>query len=87
MAQAQTPYAHVVLDETGVARIDGTRYKVVHLVAERLAYGWSAEQLGVEHPDLTLGQIYSALAYYADHTQALQVVIRADAALSTARKQ
>ncbi len=47
--------------------IAGTTMKVVELVAEKLAYGWSPEELHFQHPYLTLGQVYSALAYYADH--------------------
>ncbi len=46
--------------------------KVTELVQEKLAYGWSAEEIQLQHPSLTLGQIYSALAYYADHREALE---------------
>ncbi len=45
--------------------------KVIELVQEKIAYGWSAEEIQLQHPSLTLGQIYSALAYYADHHDAL----------------
>ncbi len=45
--------------------------KVIELVQEKIAYGWSAEGIQLQHPSLTLGQIYSALAYYADHHDAL----------------
>ena len=86
MPEAQTRYEHIVLDEAGVARIDGTRYTVIHLVEERLAYGWSPEEIQFQHPDLTLGQIYSALAYYADHTEALDEAIRLDLAAFDAAK-
>jgi hypothetical protein len=41
--------------------------KVVELVVEQQAYGWSPEELHLQHPYLTLGQIHSALAYYWDH--------------------
>lgn len=41
--------------------------KVIELIVEKLAYGWSPEELHLQHPYLTLGQIYSALAYYFDH--------------------
>ncbi|MBF0328235.1 MAG: DUF433 domain-containing protein [Nitrospirae bacterium] len=34
--------------------------KVVELVVEKIAYGWSPEELHFQHPYLTLGQIYSA---------------------------
>ncbi len=38
---------------------------------EVLADGWSPEELHLNHPYLTLGQIHSALAWYWDHQQAL----------------
>jgi hypothetical protein len=34
-----------------------------------MAYGWSPGEMHFQHPDLTLGQIYSALAYYWDHQE------------------
>lgn len=43
--------------------------KVVELVLEKTAYGWSPEELHFQHPYLTLGQIHSALAYYYDHKE------------------
>jgi len=46
--------------------------KVVELVVEKLAHGWSPEELHFQHPYLTLGQIYSALAYYSDHQAELE---------------
>ena len=44
--------------------IAGTTMKVVELVVEKNAYGWIPEELHFQHPYLSLGQIYSALAYY-----------------------
>jgi len=67
----ETKYPHVVLDERGVPMLKGTTLKVVELVAEKLAYGWSPEELHFQHPDLTLGQIHAALAYYWDHAEEL----------------
>jgi len=67
----KTGYEHVELDEAGVAIIAGTSMKVVELVLEKIAYGWSPEELHWQHPYLTLGQICSALAYYWDHQQEL----------------
>ncbi len=67
MPAAQTGYEHIALDDQKVPFIAGTTMKVVELVQEKIAYGWSAEELQFQHPSLTLGQIYSALAYYADH--------------------
>jgi hypothetical protein len=45
--------------------------KVIELVLEQEAYGWSAEELHFQHPYLSLGQIHSALAYYWDHKDEL----------------
>jgi uncharacterized protein (DUF433 family) len=67
MPAVQTGYEHISLDERKTPIITGTTLKVIELVQEKLAYGWSAEEIQFQHPSLTLGQIYSALAYYADH--------------------
>ena len=63
----ETRYEHITLDEAQVPMIAGTTIKVVELVLDHLAYGWSPEELHFQHPYLTMGQIYSALAYYWDH--------------------
>jgi len=51
--------------------IQGTTLKVVELVVEKLAYGWSPEELLFQHPYLTLGQIHATLGYYWDHADEL----------------
>lgn len=71
LTSAKTEYEHVVLDEKGVSIVAGTNMKVIEIVLEKTAYGWSPEELHFQHPYLTLGQIYSALAYYCDHQDAL----------------
>lgn len=71
MTVAETKYKHIVLDENQVPIIAETNMKVVALVIERMAYGWSAEELHFQHPYLSLGQIHSALAYYCDHQDEL----------------
>ena len=76
MSEVKTQYEHVVLDESQVPIIAGTTMKVVELVAERNAYGWSPEEIQFQHPYLTLGQIYSALAYYWDHCEQLDLDIK-----------
>lgn len=67
MLTAETQYKHIALNEGNVPVISGTTIKVVELVLDNKAYGWSPEELHLQHPYLTLGQIYSAFAYYADH--------------------
>ena len=58
---------HIVIDERGVAWIKGTRVKVLEVALDHVAYGWSAEQIARQHPDLTLGQIHSALSCYYEN--------------------
>ena len=48
----ETRYEHVVLNEQNVPVIAGTTMKVRELVAERLAWGWSPEELLLNHPYL-----------------------------------
>lgn len=58
---------HIARDEKGVAWIDGKNIKVIELVLDHLAYGWSAEAIHEQHPPLSLAEIHSALAFYYDH--------------------
>jgi uncharacterized protein (DUF433 family) len=64
-------YPHLMLDDDGNARIDGTRYKVIHLAGEHYHYGWSAEEILRQHPDLRPEQVYAALTYFYDHRDRL----------------
>ena len=70
-----TSYEHIVLGENKLPLIGGTTMKVVELVLDHLAYGWSPEELHLHHPHLTMGQIHSALAYYWDHKSELDADI------------
>lgn len=63
----QTAYKHIALTDEGVPVIAGTGFKVKQLVIERRTHGSSPEELQFQHPQLSLAQIYSALAYYEDH--------------------
>jgi len=71
MSSVETRYEHIVLNKNGVPLIAGTTIKVIELVLEKMAHGSSPEELQFQHPYLTLGQIYSALAYYSDHQEEL----------------
>ena len=64
MSLVETRYEPIVLDDAAVPLITGTRMKVIELVLEQAAYGWSAEELCFQHPYLSLGQVHSPLAYY-----------------------
>jgi len=75
MSLTQTRYEHIALDANRTPIIAGSTMKVIELVVEQIAYGWSAEELYFQHPYLTLGQIHSALAYYWDHRDELDAEI------------
>ena len=76
MKKLQICYEHISINPQEKALIAGTTMRVSQLVAERKAYGWSPEELYFQHPHLTLGQIYAALAYYADHTDEIDQEIQ-----------
>ena len=58
---------HIDLDDRGIPWIDDTNVKVVEVVLDQMAYGWSPEEIHLQQPHLSLAQIYAALAYYHDH--------------------
>jgi uncharacterized protein (DUF433 family) len=64
-------YPHLAIDESGAIRITDSRYKVLHLAGEHYHYGWTAEELLRQHPDLRPEEVYSALAYFYDHIDEL----------------
>jgi|SRR5271154_425150 len=59
--------SHIHRDAEGRAWIDDTNIKVIELVLDHIAYGWSADEIHFQHPHLSLGQIHAALSYYFDH--------------------
>lgn len=63
-----TEYAHITLVKD-VPYLEGTRYKVIDIILDYLAYGWAPEEIYRHHQDLTKAQICSALAYYYDHQE------------------
>lgn len=72
-------YPHLTIDDDGTARIERTRYKVSHLAGEHYHYGWSAEEILRQHPDLRPEQVHAALTYFYDHRDRLVGEMRATA--------
>lgn len=75
MALTETRYEHIVIDAEGIPWIEDANMKVVELVLDQEASGDTPAQLQEQHPYLTFGQIYSALAYYWDHKSELDADI------------
>jgi uncharacterized protein (DUF433 family) len=57
----------IELDDNGVAWISGTKTKVIEVALDKVAYGWSPEEIHFQHDYLSLAQIHAALAYYYEH--------------------
>jgi uncharacterized protein (DUF433 family) len=55
---------YIELDDRGVAKLIGSRIKVMHLVMAQQMNILSAEQLCQEYPHLSPAQVYAALSYY-----------------------
>jgi uncharacterized protein (DUF433 family) len=62
-----TVITHIWLDNRGVPWIDDTNTKVIEVVSDTIAHGWSPEEIHFQHPHLSLAQIHAALGYYYDH--------------------
>src|SRR4051794_9574577 len=67
---------HIVVDDHGVARIEGTRIKVMQLVMALRSECKSAEELHDWYPHLKQAAIYAALAYYHDHREKIDAQIQ-----------
>jgi uncharacterized protein (DUF433 family) len=61
----------------GKPRIAGRRISVQDVVLWHERLGLSADEIASEY-DLTLADVYAALAYYYDHRQEIDRAIRAD---------
>ena len=69
-------YAHITVGPDNVPILAGTRIKVVEIVLDHLVRGWQVEDIHREFPQLSLGQIHSALAYYYDHQEEIDADIQ-----------
>lgn len=69
---------HIRTDSAGRVWIDDTNVKVIEVVLDHLAYGWSADEIHEQHAHLSLAQIHAALAYYYDHQAELDRQIASD---------
>lgn len=73
MSSVATP--HIEIDDRGVAWITGANTKVIEVILDRIAYGWSPEEIHFQHSYLSLAQIHAALTYYYDHQAELDAEI------------
>jgi uncharacterized protein (DUF433 family) len=69
---------NLIDDEPGFdPRIRGTRIKI-KLIAEFHNFGWDIARIVQGYPFLTHEQVEAALAYYFDHKDEIDQIIKAD---------
>lgn len=68
MIRSNDTTAHIAFDDDGRACVAGTSFRVDQLALKHTAYGWTAEEIYVQHyRQLTPAQIHAALSFYYDH--------------------
>jgi uncharacterized protein (DUF433 family) len=73
--RGDTIYLHIALNARGVPCLDVTRHRVIDLVADHVAQGYSAAQIVEQYPDLTPAHVHAALRYYYDHQDAMDAAL------------
>jgi uncharacterized protein (DUF433 family) len=80
MQNVLTPHIEITPDVAGgKPRIAGHRITVQNIVTWHERLGRSADEIATAY-DLTLAEVYAALAYYYDHRDEIDAMIRADEA-------
>ncbi len=72
-------YSHIEKPEGKPARLRRTpRVRVVQIVMDYLAYGWSVDEMCRQHLYLTPAEAHAAMAYYFDHQAEMDAEIEAE---------
>jgi len=67
---AALDYPHITHAAGDVARLERIpRIRVSQIASDYLGRGWSAEEIVLQYPHLTLAEVHSALAFYFDHRE------------------
>ena len=71
--------APIEIDDKGVAWLTGTRIKVIEVVLDHLAHGWSPEEIFFQHyGQLSMTLIHAALSFYYAHQSEFDAEIAKD---------
>jgi uncharacterized protein (DUF433 family) len=76
---ATATQSHIEFDDRGRPWIGGTKVKVIEVVLDHTAYGFSPAEIHLQHPHLSLAQIHAALSYYYDHQVEIDAEMRRQA--------
>jgi uncharacterized protein (DUF433 family) len=68
---------HIVIDDAGVARMAGSRVRVIDLIMAGQANHWGPAELHDNYPQFTLADIHAALSYYFDYQSQCDIQIAA----------
>jgi uncharacterized protein (DUF433 family) len=79
MEALRVPFDHIRIDEQGRAWVAGTATRVLEIVLDQLAHGWSPEEIHFQHgAQLSMAQIHAALSFYYDHQAELDAEIQSE---------
>ncbi len=74
-------YPHITRNADGLARLERhPRVRVSMIVCDYLSRSWSAEEIALQYPHLTLAEVYAALGYYFDHREEIDAELAAELA-------
>lgn len=69
----QIGYAHIEKPAGDTARLTRMpRVRVAQIAMDYLTHGWSPDEICRQHPALRPAEVYSALAYYFDHSAEIE---------------
>lgn len=75
-------YPHIVKANGRPAHLERwPRVRVAQIVADHLGNGWSAEEILRQYPYLQPSEIHSALAYYFDHRDEVDLELEQEIAV------
>lgn len=81
MIETKCSYPHLIFRETDrLPIVERVKFKGIHLITNHIAHGWSAEELAINFPQLTLGEIYSVLSWFSDHREEVENLVERKAA-------
>jgi hypothetical protein len=81
-------YPHIRSNDGDTARLERLpRIRVAQIASDYLGRGWSAEEMVLQYPHLTLAEVHSALAYYFDHREEIDRELSAELAEAERARQ
>lgn len=81
-------YPHIIKSASEPARLERIpRTSVAMIATDYLNRGWSAEEIVLQYPYLTLAEVHAALGYYHDHQAEIDRELGREAAAAEKARQ